>query len=86
METRLARTGAGADEREIRDWGMGLGDLWRPIAGFFLWLCVLIPVALFLLFLPLLAGMLSTGQMTVRVPAGVSGVETRGAIPAPVVP
>jgi hypothetical protein len=80
MERQTTPTPTG--EREIRDRGMGLDSLWRPLAHLFLGLCVLVPVALFLLFLPMLAQMLSAQQMTARIPAGVVSVDTRGTAPA----
>ena len=83
MERRSGRTTAGAGDPGILERGTGLVDLWQAIAQLFLWLCMLIPVALFLLFLPLLAGMLSTGQMTARLPAGVASVDLSGTAPAP---
>jgi len=71
------------DKREIRNRGLGLDSLWRTLVDLFVGLCVLIPVLLFLVFLPLLAQMLTQEQMTVRSPAGMTTVDTRDGVPAP---
>jgi hypothetical protein len=66
MERRSGRTTAAAGSRAPLNRGLGSAGLWRrcgrDIAELFLCLCMLIPVALFVLFMPRLAGMLSMGQ------------------------
>jgi hypothetical protein len=81
MERRSGRTTAAAGERESIKRGMGSVGLWRRcgrgIGELFLWLCMLVPVALFILFMPRLAGMLSMGQVPAR-SAWSAGAPDRG--------
>ena len=70
-------------EHEVQSRGLGLDSLWRPLIDIFVALCVLTPVLLFLMFLPLLAKMLTTQQMTAQFPAGTSAVDARDGVTAP---